>query len=135
MKSLVGFLMLLFSATMALADDYQIIPGSYMAKRTDPNVVEYRTLVVDVTTGPIHLCIGKLDRQTSAISVGCEKVTVSGATMPPGPAALSPLGAEVPGPGLGLPGIWKASGGIVTFCSNNVFGLEPNLYCATTPLR
>jgi hypothetical protein len=29
MKSLVGFLMLLFSATMALADDYQIIPGTF----------------------------------------------------------------------------------------------------------
>jgi hypothetical protein len=95
------------------------------------------TLVVDVTTGPIYVCLGKTDAsRTNAISVECEKVTVNGATMPPGPAALSPLGAGAqPGPGVGYPGIWKASGGIVTFCSNDRLGLDPNLYCATTPLR
>jgi hypothetical protein len=55
MKSVIGLLILLFSATMALADDYQIIRGTYRGSSTNPNANDYKTLVVDVTTGP-YIC-------------------------------------------------------------------------------
>jgi hypothetical protein len=140
MKSMIGFLMLLFSATTALANDYQIIPGTYSDVGSSPNVsFAFKALVVDLTSGPIYLCIGQMNVLTSTATVGCQKTTVhGGAAMPPGPAALSPLGqgASLVGDGLvAYPGIWKVSSGIVIFCSSNANGLEPDLYCATTKLQ
>jgi hypothetical protein len=134
MKSMISFLMLLFSATMALADDYQIIPGNWTGTRTAS--YDFKALVVDVTTGPIYLCTGSMNVNTGAVSLGCQKTTVHwGVTIPPGPAALSPLGPGTTLPGeIGFAGIWKVSSVTVTFCTTIVAGLQPDLYCATTSL-
>jgi hypothetical protein len=140
MKSVIGFLMLLFSATTALATDYQIISTEY--SQIDFRNYRFSALVVDVTSGPVNVCNGTLYLKPTSqgvvpeVSVACSPTKLHGVTaMPSGPATLSTI--QIPGSQatsyLLYPSVWKASAGIVTFCSNSTSDLL-NLYCATTNL-
>jgi hypothetical protein len=145
MKSTMGFLTLLFSATTALANDYQIFPSIYV--ETAPFDATHYTLialVVDVTSGLMHVCYGNLDTTGPKVSVACSPPKLHGVTaMPAGPAALSPAQNSPPPPPspaahpqwLLYPGLWKASAGVVTFCSDpDQSGGLSDFYCATTNL-
>jgi hypothetical protein len=131
MKSVMGFLMLLFSATMALADDYQIIPGGVRPSGTVQ--WSFYALVVDVTSGPMYICAGTLDETNLATtSVKCQKMQLhNGVSILPGPVALSPISSDS---GFRYPGIWQALGGTVTFCTNKSLA-DPQYWCATTKLQ
>jgi hypothetical protein len=140
MKSVIGLLMLLFSATTALANDYQIFPGLYRPIATSGVNWEFSALVVDVTSGPMYVCNGTmnvLEQTIDRVGIACWQTQIhteaTGAR--PGAAALSRLEIVPSGPAQVLyPGIWRASNGMVTFCSSNNPGLQIDLYCATTNL-
>ena len=131
MKSVMGFLVLLFSATMALADDYQIIPGRVIPSGTAQ--WSFYALVVDVTSGPMYICTGTLNEDLATTSVKCRKMqTQNGVSILPGPVALSPIASNSD---FRFPGIWQALGGTVTFCTNNTSIADTQYWCATTKLQ
>jgi hypothetical protein len=127
-----GFLMLLFSATMAQADDYQIIPGGVVPSGTVQ--WNFYALVVDVTSGLMYICSGTLDETNLATtSVKCQKMqTQKGVSILPGPVALAPITRNSD---FRFPGIWQALGGRVTFCTNNTSIADTQYQCATTKLQ
>jgi hypothetical protein len=145
MRSVMGFLTLLFSATTALANDYQIFPSEYFETAPfDATHITFIALVVDVTSGLMHACNGTLDTTGPKVSVACFPPKLHGVTaMPAGPAALSPAQNNPPPPAvpavhpgfLLYPGLWKASAGVVIFCSDpDQSGGLSDFYCATTNL-
>jgi hypothetical protein len=92
----------------------------------------FRALVVDVTGGAMYICTGTLV-QSAVSGVSCLRIITNGVPAFPGAAALSPLGTPIGASPPGFPGIWKVSGGTVTFCSNESARLgNVTFYCVAT---
>jgi hypothetical protein len=138
MKSMMGCLMLLFSATMALAGDYQIIPTEYW--QIGNGHFGFQALVVDLSNGPMNVCNGDLvildPKLPPNVLVACFATRIHGVTtIPPGPAAFSRTQFIQPQNQFYYPGVWRvSSGGMVTFCTDKEVGVVGDLYCATTKL-
>ena len=134
MKAIIALLIVPLSATMVVADDYQIftlnaVPGSRQH-------YSYGALVVNETSAAMYSCLGTMTLRTTTTAVSCSKVaTKNGINLPPGPAALSPYStAQHRSP---YPTVWKVYGGTVTFCSTiQSGGAAPPIdwYCSTAKL-
>jgi len=89
MKAIIALLIVPLSATMAVADNYQIftlnaVPGSRQH-------YSYGALVVNETSAAMYSCLGTMALKSTMTAVSCSKVaTKNGINLPPGPAALSP---------------------------------------------
>ena len=115
--------------TAAMADQYKLLPWG-----TSRNNLEYAAIVFDETNGDVFTCTVLTDTlQTKVGSLGCDKATIQGDAVPPGPAI-------VPAPP-GLTAVplrfWKIDqNGKVTFClgAPASFGPPHIFSCASTQL-